>query len=121
MSMDAQDVMRRAVCPVCDECVEDYAPGVSSTIVGGVLYHPACAPMASAEYAKAVHDRLTSGTTQTRPANEHPLLSEAEADEMVEQFLLGVPPEVFAAKLETRDLARFESSIDAEVASPVTS
>ena len=75
--------------------------------------------MSSADYARQVHDLLTSGATQTRPANEHPLLSEAEGEEMIGQFLLGVPAEVFAAKLEARDIARFEQSIDAEAATPV--
>jgi hypothetical protein len=69
--------------------------------------------MSSADYARHVHDLLTSGATQTRPANEHPLLSEAEGEEMVEQFLLDVPPEVFAAKLEQRDIAVFEAACTA--------
>lgn len=121
MSFDAEDVMKRAECPECELAVEDFAPGESSVTVGGVLMHPACVMMASAVYARTVHDLLTSGITQTRPSNEHPLLSEAETDEMVEQFLLGVPAETFAAKLEARDIEMFEASIDKEMVSPARS
>ena len=44
MSFDAEDVMKRAECPECGLCVEDYAPGVSCVTVDGLMYHPACAP-----------------------------------------------------------------------------
>jgi len=118
MSFDPEDVMKRVACPVCGECCEDYAPGVSSVTYRGELYHPHCLPMASADYARAVHDLLTSGATQTRPLGEHPLLSESETEEMIEDFLLSVPAKVFAAKLEKRDVALFEQSIDRETATP---
>lgn len=124
MSFDVEDVMKRAECPKCELVVEDYAPGVSSMMVDGLMYHPACVPASeghastvSAEYAREVHDLLTTGTTQTRPVTEHPLLNEAETDEMVEAFLLGVTAQAFAAKLELRDIALFEQSIDRETAS----
>lgn len=128
MSVDDEDVMKRAECPICELVVEDYAPGVSSMTVDGLMYHPVCVPApeghalaVSADYAREVHDLLTTGTTQTRPTTEHPLLSEAETDEMIEAFLLNVSAKEFAAKLELRDIAVFEQSIDKEVASPVTS
>lgn len=47
MSVDAEDVMKRAECPICELVVEDYAPGVSSVTVDGLTYHPACAPTAT--------------------------------------------------------------------------
>lgn len=44
MSMDGED-LRVVACPVCEAPVQDYEPGVSSLIVGGLLFHPGCAPI----------------------------------------------------------------------------
>lgn len=128
MSIDAEDVMKRAECPSCGECCEDFAPGVSSVTFGGLMYHPECVPLSegypvslSAGYAREVRDLLTSGSTATRSAAEHPLLSGAEAEELLKDYVMGVSAKAFAAKLEARDIAVFEQSIDKEVPSPVTS
>lgn len=127
MSMD-ESQLRLPECPECGHGVWDYAPGVTSAIHRGQLYHPKCVPVPeghassiSGEYAREVHDLLTSGNTQTRPPNAHPLLNAEESEELLEDFLLGVPAKTFAAKLETRDIAFFQSSIDRKVASPATS
>jgi hypothetical protein len=72
----------------------------------------------SSAYAREVADLLTVGAKATRPANSHPLLSDEEGEEMIQGFLLGVPAKEFAAKLEARDIAMFEGSIDAETATP---
>lgn len=114
MSFDAEDVMKRAACPKCGECCEDYEPGVSSVTVDGLMYHPRC--VVSAEYAREVHDLLTKGNTQTRLATEHPLLSDEESEELVANFLLGVPAKVFAGKLECRDIAAFDVACESAAA-----
>lgn len=104
------------LCHACDKRVEDHEPGVSYTTVEGVLYHPACAPEAvveaSAQYAREVHDYLTTGPNHTRPVNAHPLLDEEETEEMLQAYLLGTPAAEFAGKLENRDIAVFEEMCD---------
>lgn len=117
MSFDPEDVMKRVECPVCEKYVEDYEPGVSSVTVDQILYHPRCAPepeghvtAVSAEYAKEVHDYLTTGKNATRPENAHPLLNEEETEELIENFLLGIPAKVFAGKLECRDIYAFDEA-----------
>jgi hypothetical protein len=117
VSMDAEDVMKRVACAECGGMVEDYAPGVSSVTVDGLMYHPKCISVGhessvSAEYARQVHDLLTVGKQATRPANAHPLLSDEESEELVENYLLNVPAKVFAAKLEGRDIAHSEAACD---------
>lgn len=118
MSMDAA-LTRLPECPGCGEGVWDYAPGVTSAIRDGQLWHPKCAPepeghvaLVSAEYARQVYELLTSGSTKTRSTQEHPLLNEEEGEELLEDFLLGVSAKVFAAKLEARDIAAFEAASD---------
>ena len=113
MSMDDAP-LRLPLCPVCNEGVWDYAPGVSSAMVDGELHHPDCLPDGhvagvSAEYAREVYQLLTSGETKTRSTKQHPLLNQEEAEEFLEDYLLGIPAKVFAATLEKRDIALFES------------
>lgn len=115
MSMD-ENQLRLPECPNCGSGVWDYAPGVTSAVFEGALYHPRCVPvpeghasMVSGEYAKTVHDLLTSGMTQTRPPNAHPLLSESESEELLESFLMGTSAVEFAHRLEIRDIGRFEA------------
>jgi hypothetical protein len=111
------NLLRLPECGQCGEGVFDYAPGVSSAVRDGQLFHPACLneghPVGvSAQYAREVYALLTSGDTKTRSTREHPLLNEEEAEEFLEDYLLGVPAKTFAAKLETRDIARFEHLSD---------
>lgn len=100
------------LCPQCEGPVLDYAPGVSATEYQGELYHPAClleghTATVSALYAAVVKAHLTQGSTKTRP-DSHPLLSDEEGEELLQNFLLGVSAKDFAAKLEARDVAAFE-------------
>lgn len=56
MSLDFEDMMKRVECPACEKYVEDFAPGVSSVAVEGILYHPACAPAQGEEGVTPNHE-----------------------------------------------------------------
>ena len=48
MTLDPAKI-HHVLCPLCDTVVEDFQPGVSSVLVAGFEYHPACAQVLYAE------------------------------------------------------------------------
>ncbi|MDP9203372.1 MAG: hypothetical protein M3P26_15780, partial [Gemmatimonadota bacterium] len=109
VSMDAA-LTRFPECVACNQGVDENDASTPYTIVKGEHVHLQCSAVTelSAAYAKDVHDYLTTSKNATRPENAHPLLDEEETEELIEDFLLGVPAKTFAAKLENRDVAAFE-------------
>ena len=113
MSMDAA-VARMPECVACNQGVDENDASTPYTIVAGQHVHLKCSAVTelSSAYAREVHDYLTTGKNATRPENAHPLLDDAEGEEMIECYLLNVPAVEFAQRLENRDIALFEGVSD---------
>jgi hypothetical protein len=111
-----ESLARFPMCIACNQGIDTNDPEAKYTIANHEYAHLRCSAVTefSAAYAREVRNYLTIGKNATRPANAHPLLDEAESEELVECYLLGISAVDFAKRLESRDVSRFESMMETE-------
>jgi len=111
--MDAA-LARMPECVACNQGVDENDATRPYTIVKGEHVHLKCSAVTelSAVYAKEVRGILTVGINSTRLLSKHPLLSEEEAEELLEAYLLGTPAREFALRIANRDVGEWEAAAD---------